>query len=273
MLDLTILVHIECTYDKPSNRRRNPAPQYVEALESRLHKAEALLKVVIPDLNLDDPQFDVYAAKRLLAAVNKDKRPSISGRRPSALPQSDSAPEGGDESLLETMVDNSGCLDVDDQGHWDYHGHTSGVTFIRRLRKQLGSMDIQLPMRSRSGPQILDSPKSSDSPQESGLPPTHDLPSKAVAQRLCHNALDDGCTLMRFVHEPTFYAMIDRIYDTPLEQYTNEENSFLPLLYIVMSVGCLFSDDGAGTLNLSGYESAIGQGYAASPTCYIAPVY
>lgn len=273
MLDLTILVHIECTYDQPSNRRRNPAPQYVEALESRLHKAEALLKVVIPDMNLDDPQFDVYAAKRLLAAVNKDKRPSISGRRPSALPQSDSAPEGGDESLLETMVDNSGCLDVDDQGHWDYHGHTSGVTFIRRLRKQLGSMDIQLPMRSRSGPQILDSPKSSDSPQESGLPPTHDLPSKAVAQRLCHNALDDGCTLMRFVHEPTFYAMIDRIYDTPLEQYTNEENSFLPLLYIVMSVGCLFSDDGAGTLNLSGYESAIGQGYAASPTCYIAPVY
>lgn len=159
------------------------------------------------------------------------------------------------------MVDNSGCLDVDDQGHWDYHGHTSGVTFIRRLRKQLGAMDIQLPMRSRPVPQMLDSPKSSDSPQEAGLPPTHDLPSQAVAQRLCHNALEDGCSLMRFVHEPTFYAMLNRIYDTPPEQFTNEENSFLPLLYIVMSFGCLFSDDGAGTLNRSGYEGAIGQGY------------
>lgn len=66
---------------------------------------------------------------------------------------------------------------------------------------------------------------------------------------------------MRFVHEPSFYAMLDRIYDTPAEQYSNEEHSFLPLLYIVMSVGCLFSDDGAGTLDVSGYESAIGQGY------------
>jgi hypothetical protein len=56
--------------------------------------------------------------------------------------------------------------------------------------------------------------------------------------------------------------MFDRIYDTPPEQFTNEENSFLPLLYIAMSVGCLFSDDGAGTLDVSGYESAIGQGYA-----------
>jgi len=55
--------------------------------------------------------------------------------------------------------------------------------------------------------------------------------------------------------------MLDRIYDTPSEQYSNEEHSFLPLLYIVMSVGCLFSDDGAGTLDVSGYESAIGQGY------------
>ena len=55
--------------------------------------------------------------------------------------------------------------------------------------------------------------------------------------------------------------MLDRIYDTPPEQYSNEEHSFLPLLYIVMSVGCLFSDDGAGTLDVSGYETAIGQGY------------
>lgn len=176
---------------------------------------------------------------------------------------------GADESLLESMVDKSGCLDLDDQGHWDYHGHTSGVTFLRRLRKQLGVLQpsagaAEVPLRSRPAlPQFLESPRSmNDSPQEPTLPPTHDLPSREVARRLCHNALEDGCALIRFVHEPSFYALFDRIYDTPPEQFTNEENSFLPLLYIVMSVGCLFSDDGAGTLDVSGYESAIGQGYA-----------
>ncbi|THC96105.1 hypothetical protein EYZ11_004427 [Aspergillus tanneri] len=271
----------ECTYDQPSNRRRNPAPQYVEALETRLHKAEALLRVVLPDINLDDPRFDVHATEQLLAAIKREKHqppqqpepqpppPACNGLQPAATASgpADAAPTDGagcEESLLESMVDSSGFLDLDDQGHWDYHGHTSGMIFIRRLRKQLGAADIGVPaMRSRPiTQQMLDSPKSaSESPQDASLPPTHDLPARDVARHLCHNALEDGCSLMRFVHEPSFYAMFDRIYDTPLEQYSNEEHSFLPLLYIVMSVGCLFSDDRAGTLDLSGYESAIGQGF------------
>ncbi|KKK15270.1 hypothetical protein ARAM_001907 [Aspergillus rambellii] len=258
----------ECTYDQPSNRRRNPAPQYVEALETRLHKAESLLRVVLPDLNLDDPQFDVHATEQLLAAIKREKpqqQPSQPAPQLSATNGSAEASgqdnAGAEESLLESMVDNSGYLGLDDQGHWDYHGHTSGIIFIRRLRKQLGAAEI--PMRPRPTLQhILDSPKPmSESPQESSLPPTHDLPTRDVARRLCHNALEDACSLMRFVHEPTFYAMLDRIYDTPPDQFGNEENSFLPLLYIVISVGCLFSDDGAGTLDVSGYESAIGQGF------------
>lgn len=255
----------------------------MEALEDRLHKAEALIRVVLPEINLDDPQFDLHATEQMLAAAKKDKlqqsQPPL--QQPAQGPQqyqsSPMAPrlssaatqpqpaaplESADDSMLETMVDSAGCLDLDDQGHWDYHGHTSGIIFLRRLRKQLGASEMQAPaIRSRPVPSMLDSPRSvGDSPQDALLPPTHDLPSRPVARRLCHNAFEDGCSLMRFIHEPTFYATLDRIYDTPAEQYSNEEHSFLPMLYIVMSVGCLFSDDGAGTLDVSGYESAIGQG-------------
>ncbi|KAJ5163633.1 Transcription factor [Penicillium coprophilum] len=254
----------DCSYDQPSNRRRNPAPQYVEALENRLQKAEALLRTVLPNVDLDDPQFDVHATEQKFEAAQKAKK-AAEDVKPIVV--QDTAQEGGDEGLLETMVDNSGCLDRDDQGHWDYHGHTSGVLFVRRLRKQLGAADITGPMaRSRSSisAHMLDSPKSmSESPQDTTLPPTHDLPPREVARRLCHNAIDHACSLMRFVHEPSFFASLERIYDTPPEQFTNEENSFLPLLYIVIAVGCLFSDDGSGqgTLDLSGYEDAIGQGF------------
>lgn len=255
---------VECSYDQPSNRRRNPAPQYVEALEARLQKAEALLRTVLPNVNLDDPQLDVHATEQRFAAAQKEKQATEESKPPAA--QADAAPEAGDEGLLETMVDNSGCLDRDDQGHWDYHGHTSGIIFVRRLRKQLGAVDITSPMaRSRASisGQMMGSPKSfSESPQDSSLPPTHDLPPREVARRLCHNSIDHACSLMRFVHEPSFFAMLERIYDTPPDQFTNEENSFLPLLYIVIAVGCLFSEDGQGqgTLDLSGYEGAIGQG-------------
>ncbi|KAJ5551068.1 hypothetical protein N7535_000990 [Penicillium sp. DV-2018c] len=254
----------ECSYDQPSNRRRNPAPQYVEALETRLQKAEALLRTVLPNVNLDDPQLDVHATEQRFNAAQKEKRPTEDAK--SQAGPADPVQEGGDEGLLETMVDNSGCLDRDDQGHWDYHGHTSGVLFVRRLRKQLGATEISAPMaRPRSSITAhMVSPKySSESPQDTTLPPTHDLPPRAVARRLCHNAVDHACSLMRFVHEPSFFANLERIYDTPPEQFSNEENSFLPLLYIVIAVGCLFSDDGSGqgTLDLAGYEGAIGQGF------------
>lgn len=200
----------------------------------------------------------MQATEQRIAAAQKEQQASAEVTKPPAGPV-EPGPEGGEEGLLETMVDNSGCLDRDDQGHWDYHGHTSGIIFVRRLRKQLGAADIPI-TRPGAMSQILGSPKSSDSPLDASLPPTHDLPPRAAARRLCHNALDDACALMRFVHEPSFFASLDRIYDVPPEQYTNEENSFLPLLYIVMAVGCLFSDDGAGTLDIAGYEGAIGQG-------------
>lgn len=232
-----------------------------------MQKAEALLRTVFPDVNLDDPSLDVNAPEFRLPIHQKGKRPTQAtpttvGNAPYAQDhRADSAPEAGDDSLLETMVGNTGCLDRDDQGHWDYHGQTSGMIFVRRLRKQLGAIEAPVPRKVTA---MLESPRSvsvSDSPQDAALPPTHDLPPKPIAIRLCRNALDDACALMRFVIEPKFYESLDRIYDTPPEQFGNEENSFLPLLYIVMAVGCLFSDDGAGTLDLAGYEGAIGQGY------------
>lgn len=227
-----------------------------------MHKAEALLRSLLPDINLDDPQLDIHSTEQRLLAAQKEKQATGPPPKPPAgsTAPAETGQEGGDESLLETMVDNSGCLDRDDQGHWDYHGHTSGIIFVRRLRKQLGA--AELPMtRPRSMTQMLESPKSvSGSPQDAAFTPTHDLPPRDVARRLCHNAIDHACSLMRFVHEPSFFADLEHAYDIPPEQYTNEENSFIPLLYIVMAVGCLFSDDGAGTLDLAGYEGAIGQG-------------
>ncbi|KAJ5215590.1 uncharacterized protein N7498_001997 [Penicillium cinerascens] len=261
----------ECTYNQPSNRRRNAAPQYVEALEARMHKAEAILRTFLPDINLDDPQLDVHVAEQRLPAQRKKQTPFQGplqgpvvglGAAPNPSGPTETSPEGGEEVLLETMVDNSGCLDRDDRGHWDYHGHTSGIILVRRLRKQLGAADVPITRPALGITQMLESHKSVlDSPQDGSLFPTHDLPPRMVARRLCHNALDDACFLMRFVHEPSFFASLERIYDTPADQFTNEETSFLPLLYIVIAVGCLFSDDGVGTMDLPGYKGAIGQGF------------
>ncbi|KAH8692744.1 putative C6 transcription factor [Talaromyces proteolyticus] len=267
----------DCTYDQPSNRRRNPTPQHIEALESRLHRAEALLRILAPDLNINDPSLDTASSQEIAAIYRQQSQLGISPPKPTstnAPSQEPSSSECADESLLQTMMENSGSLDLDDQGHWDYHGHSSGVIFMQRLRKQLGN--FVTPPRALSKPrsisQILETPKSqSESPQDSShnsnLPPTHDLPPRSVADKLCRNSFDHACVLMRCLHEPSFSAMVDRIYASSWDQFTNEEHTFLPLLYVVMAVGCLFSDDVESTLDVAGYEGAIGQGFQYFRAC------
>lgn len=229
-----------------------------------MQKAEALLRTVLPDVDLDDPKFDAHPPQQLLSTLRQQsthKTPSENTEL-----KGNAAEESSDESLLESMVQNTGALDIDDEGHWDYHGDSSGVMFMRRMREQFGGLVVPDPrglplMKARPMSQFLESPKcASESPNDMILPHTHDLPSREVAQELCSNTLDDACALMRFMHKPSFYAMLDRIYDTPPDHFGNEENRFLPLLYVVLAVGCLFAKTENSRLDVNGYEGAIDQG-------------
>ena len=260
----------DCTYDQPSNRRRNPAPQYIEALEIRLQRAEALLKSVLPDVDLNDPNLDAGVPQRMCAPVKlEDRIPGATSSRVEAS-QAKAGPgaDGETDSLLESMVEKTGSLDIDDQGHWDFHGHSSGLVFLRRMREQFGDLmgsgegRASIYLKKQAPSQMFESPKSTgESPTETCLPNTHDLPPRDCAKQLCSNSLNDACALMRFVHQPTFYILFDRIYNNPPESYGDEENSFLPLLYVVLALGCLFDKTEASTLEQKGYESAIDQGY------------
>ncbi|KAI4742099.1 hypothetical protein E4T50_07517 [Aureobasidium sp. EXF-12298] len=264
----------ECTYDQPSNRRRNPAPQYIEGLEHRVHRAETLLRMLMPDLNLNDPSIDVAVAQGYIPGFsNKPVSNDSPATQPAALPPAPptSAPNADQKDTnLESMVRAIGQLELDEQGNWDYHGHSSGLSFVRRMREQLG--DLLGPeakttpfVKSRPMSQVFDSPRSlnPDSPGMGleGAVPGTDLPSRAVARDLCETAINDASVLMRAIHVPSFWASFDRMYNTPYENYTNQDHKFLPLLYSTMSVGCLFGSDEQSPLNQAGYEIAIDQGF------------
>ena len=107
----------------------------------------------------------------------------------------------------------------------------------------------------------LDSPRSNAESPVDGVAPstTSDLPSKEVAKELIENAINDAASLLRVVHEPTIWKSFDRIYDLQPENYTNDDNMFLPLLYSILALGSLFSKD-AQALDAKGYATAIDQG-------------
>ena len=247
----------ECTYDQPSNRRRNPAPQYIEALENRLQKAEAILRSVLPGIDLDDPKYDARTVEQIVES-SKTIQPSTNGEQ--AL-----KPE--DDGKLQAMIDQTGSLDLDDQGYWDYHGHSSGFAFMRKLRTEYGESfgyHQHLPTaKPRSLNQSLESPKSvNSSPYESNNSATYEMPTKEIAIDLCRNTLDDCCALMRFVHRPTFFKKLHKIYATHPDHYDTADNRFLPQLYIVLAIGCLFAktENEKTLLDIGGYREAIEKG-------------
>ncbi|KAF7937601.1 uncharacterized protein EAE98_001915 [Botrytis deweyae] len=253
----------DCTYDQPSNRRRNPAPQYVESLELRLQRAESIIKAYLPNINLNDPNID---AASLLHRQVAPTTPSTTSSMPSATPQQ--PPLSEEDAQLRSMIESTGQLDLDERGNWDFHGGSSGTVFIRRLREQFGSLlgsPNLLPKPPRAQmPPTFDSPRSStDSPYDSGLPNTMDLPPREVAMSLCEDSLHCACCLLRFVHEPSFYEMLNRIYDLPPDSFGDEEHKFLPLLYMALALGCMFSSQPSNSTDPDGkkYKSSMDQGF------------
>jgi hypothetical protein len=173
--------------------------------------------------------------------------------------------ELADDSHLEAMVKATGQLDLDEQGNWDYHGHSSGLSFMRGLR-QFGDM-FQVPpdsspsLKHRNMSVDPPSPSSTRSPAASStaLPLGTELPNKQDAISLCENAIIDAGAMQRVVHLPTFYKQLDRMYEIPTESYANAENNFLPLLYAVLALGKLFSQ-GEHEMDKSNYDTVVDEG-------------
>ena len=213
----------------------------------------------MPDVDLDDPNLDAR------------RPPSAGGVKPSeARPKAPARTKAENDSMLESMVEQSASLEIDDDGNWNFNGNSSGYSFLRAVRFQFGNIlgpeyeaTLKAPLRFPPVKKFpgVESPKSSlDSPLDSSLLNTHDLPNKDCARLLSSDAMDEGCALLRFVHQPTYYEMFDRIYDVPQEEWGTDEVKFLPLLYTVLAYGTMFGQSDNSKLKRSGYAEAIEQG-------------
>lgn len=260
----------ECTYDKPSNRRRNPAPQYIEALESRLQRAEGLLRKFMPDVDLADPNLDPAVQQefnaREQARIHGSKARSHITHAPAPSP----APDSG--AKLMTMIDSIGQLDLDDKGGWDFHGTSSGAVFLKRMKEHfrglLGPV-IKGPSMSRSerasGLTALDVriPGAGASSTLSSLSHYTELPPKDVARRLCYYSLSCATCLVRIVHIPSFNERFERVYDQPVETLNQEDTHFLGLVHAVIALGCMYNNLEDKNPVSGGYKLAIEEGFVS----------
>ncbi|RYP43774.1 hypothetical protein DL768_009699 [Monosporascus sp. mg162] len=181
----------KCTYDKPSNRRRNPAPQYIEALENKLSRAETLLRKFMPDVDLNDPNLDPSVQQefrmrekaRLQAAALKGQQPGSSS-------------SSGRDSQLRSMIDSVGQLELNEKGDYDFHGTSSG----------------------------------------------------------------NATCLLRIVHQPSFFEMLNGLYEKSPGGFEAEDNRNLALAYSVMALGCMYNVQDRKLPGTLPYQVAIDQG-------------
>ncbi|KAI8628581.1 hypothetical protein F5Y19DRAFT_106370 [Xylariaceae sp. FL1651] len=248
----------ECTYDKPSNRRRNPAPQYIEALENKLSRAETLLRKFMPDVDLNDPNLD--------PAVQQEFRMREQARQKAVTQKKEQATPATTDGQLQSMISGVGQLDLNETGDYDFHGTSSGSVFFKRMKEHFRALlgrDYQIPFMPRpprpSGVVNLDSPRPAPgSPWASTPSPAiHNLPPKERAIALCSESLDNATCLLRIVHKPSFYAMLDNLYGMPGDAFGTEDKRNLALAYSAMALGCMYNVADDGITETSPYKISI----------------
>ncbi|CAK7208594.1 Gypsy retrotransposon integrase-like protein 1 [Sporothrix bragantina] len=271
----------ECTYDKPSNRRRNPAPQYIEALENKLQRAEALLRKFMPDVDLTDPNLDPLVqqefqnrerARAQAAKQHQDEQMQQQQQHQQAIlsnqqqqqqqqsqQQQQQQRQSGDSDInttetdgeeLMSMIETIGQLDLTEGGEWNFHGKSSGAVFLRKMKENFHGLlgrDSLVPYLARPpkypGVFSLDSPRSAgSSPFDSNsVPPYYNLPPKEHARTLCYFSLNCATCLLRIVHVPSFFESFDRLYEKGPENLGPDDHRSLSLFYSVLALGCMYN--------------------------------
>jgi hypothetical protein len=256
---------VACSYDQPSQRRRNPQPQYTEALEQRVKTLVNLLKTNCPQLNLNEIN-EAIDLNSLREAVRQNQlRGSISEDRDDISGEGDNPPLQGnstrrDENMLESMVSEGGQhMKIDSQGSIDYRGTSSSFNFVRSMYGNLSKMLGSEPNGMAGDTAYL---SSDDIPFPDVRDDNHFLPPRPIARRLYGYMFDHSIVFVHFFHRPTFVRNFKMVYDFYFEQNGLGKNDpdqtikptdfarFLPVLYASFAVGCVYAADDAADIGI-----------------------
>ncbi|KAJ9609089.1 hypothetical protein H2200_006860 [Cladophialophora chaetospira] len=217
-----------CQYAEPSRKRRKRvrAIEQFEALESRLSQMEACIAT---------------ATGKPMAGSSRFAKSSGRSRSSSPVPQRGlkSAAVSAPSSTSKLALTRHATQD----GEAEYQGYSADRSFLQRMREvgNWAGAEIHRKLRRSEGqlPRLFE--------PDYGLAATAYLPSKERSRTLIDAALD-AYSLLPILHMPTFDSSWNIVYSIEPSHYSAEDYRFLPLLYAVLALGCLFNQsDGQRT--------------------------
>ena len=271
------LTHQDCTYDKPSNRRRNPILRYLETLEDRMQLAEMMLRKFVPAVNLNDPNLEPAVqqefrkrtqARARTARTSSNNAHTLRASLASISSSQNTGPahnntgtitlgndgnggdadndKGNEQGGVGLFLDSMGQLDLDDGG-WGFHGTSSSAVFMARMMELFNGENGQLPILPlpQTHPSALRIGGSTQSSPPRDLaapssPSNHELPSKTLVLSRCSFALGYGPVNARILHQPSFYQSRDQTWDVSAEDHSKDDLRFIALIYAVVTLGCVY---------------------------------
>ena len=150
-------------------------------------------------------------------------------------------------TLLESMVEATGRLNMDEDGNYDYSGNSSGLLLVERIRQRCDSlldrrMSIPHPghlQRHHSGTPSSRSLSHSRGRQR----PLAILPTWDVASKYLNIAFRDAFSLFNFIHKPSFEARLHEFYQARNAgiDFAGDDMRFEGLLYALFALAEQFA--------------------------------
>ncbi|OGM51168.1 hypothetical protein ABOM_000391 [Aspergillus bombycis] len=212
----------DCVFSHPRRRKRSLVqPDRIEHLEKRLRAVEESCRQRAEPPNVTPPVGSTDIVRSIQENSNDNPASDTSGRVPNVR--------------LPSALEN--------QGEARFLHSAAHMDFVRRLKDELGNWpgaDAENRVRARNVP----APKFF--PLTNGPAQAISLPSRDRARYLVNLAFD-AHFLHNFVHRPTFDSIFALLFTLNVKDYSSEEYRYLPLLFSLMALGCLFEMDDEGS--------------------------
>ncbi|OAP63265.1 hypothetical protein AYL99_02492 [Fonsecaea erecta] len=212
----------DCIYPEPrrKKRKRLRTAEHVESLQNRIEVLESCIK-------------------NLTRSASPTRTPLAKGGHLAGQPcpyAHEDSPEGSDEDISRTapkfILTRHAIEDPGDV----FQGYSGDRAFIQRMRERIKDWPGDN-VRSRMYPPKRQTANLFDC--DYSLAATTCLPPKEWARALVDAAVQ-SYSLFPILHRPSFDRSFEDLYAIRPNDYMAEELRFIPLLYAVLALGCMF---------------------------------
>ncbi|KAJ9503536.1 Gypsy retrotransposon integrase-like protein 1 [Exophiala xenobiotica] len=226
-----------CTYTSTVSRNTDPRLR-ARVLEDRLRVVRAKLEQIkLGNLSLEDADLETVLNTRDGGLLPSDGDSFVQETTPTD--------DQNNGPMLDSMMSRYGRVESGDPWAAKFYGAPSGAAFLHRLTEFFGAGNSPPMASTDSSPSaislLFDAPLPTDRSLDDTPPIEPLLPHRTTAAALISVVFAHAYPIFLFLHEPTFHEMVDRIYTKDPVQYERADRAFLPLFFLVMGLGYLFS--------------------------------